>query len=421
MAGAKFPALFIGLRYLLAKRDNRFISFTSLISMAGLTLGVLALIVVLSVFNGSQGIQRDRVLITVPHGDISADTPFTTWREAQELLAMQSGIAAVAPYTAVEALISTQGYHQITQVRGIDPEREALVSPIADRMLEGSLDSLVPGSNAIVVGRALANNLRLFIGDPVNLVVPQANATGTDARLTMHRFTVSGIFDVQYDIGSDLAYIHLDDSRALLAGEGEGALDAALHLRLKTTDIYQASAIVTAALTRLRAQLPGPDYRGEDWSVTEASLFNALKLEKIMTGFMLMMIVAIGAFNIVSTLVMVVGEKQADIAILRTMGASQHTIMGIFLVQGSVIGVGGIALGASLGVVVATHFTPISRTLESVFNPNGIYLLSQLPAELRGSDVVLTCTIALCISFIATLYPAWKASRILPAQVLRYE
>jgi lipoprotein-releasing system permease protein len=421
MAGAKFPAFFIGLRYLLANRDNRFISFTSLISMAGLTLGVLALIVVLSVFNGSQGVQRDRVLITVPHGDISANGAFTTWRQALDLLEAQDGIDAVAPYTAVEALISTQGYHQITQVRGIDPGREAAVSPLAGRMLEGSLDTLVPGSRSIVIGRALASNLRLFIGDPVTLVVPQTNAAGTDMQLVMHRFTVSGIFDVQYDIGSDLAYIALDDSRDLLAGVGEGGLDSALHLRLKTTDIYEASNIVAAALARLRAELPGPDYRGEDWSVTEASLFNALKLEKIMTGFMLMMIVAIGAFNIVSTLVMVVGEKQADIAILRTMGASQHTIMGIFLVQGSVIGVGGIALGASLGVVIAKHFTPISRALESLFNPDGLYLLSQLPAELHASDVVLTCTIALLISFIATLYPAWKASRILPAQVLRYE
>jgi lipoprotein releasing system, transmembrane protein, LolC/E family len=421
MSGAKIPALFIGLRYLLAKRDNRFISFTSLISMAGLTLGVLALIVVLSVFNGSQGIQRERVLITVPHGDISAEGEFSTWREAQSLLEAVDGVEAVAPYTAVEALVSTQGYHQITQVRGIDPAREKQVSQLADRMREGSLDALEPGSHAIVVGRALANNLRLFIGDSVNLVVPRANAAGTRVTLAMHRFVVRGIFDVQYDIGSDLAYINLEDSRELLAGEGEGALDSALHLRLLTRDVYEARPIVAAALARLRAELPGPNYRGEDWSVTQASLFNALKLEKIMTGFMLMMIVAIGAFNIVSTLVMVVGEKQADIAILRTMGADQGTIMRIFLVQGSVIGLAGIALGATLGIFIALNFTPLSRAMEALFNPDGMYLLSQLPAELQWSDVVLTCSIALCICFVATLYPAWKASRILPAQVLRYE
>ncbi|MDR2213275.1 MAG: FtsX-like permease family protein, partial [Pseudomonadales bacterium] len=404
-----------------AKRDNRFISFTSVISMAGLTLGVLTLIVVLAVFNGSQGLQRERVLITVPHGDISANGAFSTWREAVELLRAQDGIEAVAPYTAIEALLSAQGYHQVTQVRGIDPASEALVSPLASRMRDGSLDSLTPGSHAIVIGSALANNLRIFTGDALNLVVPRANAAGTQVDLALHRFVVSGIFDVQYDIGSDLAYINLQDSRDLLADSTDAALAGALHLRLKTSNIDQARQTVAAALGTLRAQLPGPNYRGEDWSVTEASLFNALKLEKIMTSFMLLMIVAIGAFNIVSTLVMVVGEKQADIAILRTMGASQRTIMGIFLVQGSVIGVGGIALGAALGSLIAARFQPISTVLESWFNPNGLYLLSQLPAELHGGDVALICALALCISFLATLYPAYKASRILPAQVLRYE
>jgi len=421
MPGTKLPAFFIGLRYLLAKRDNRFISFTSLISMAGLTLGVLALIVVLSVFNGSQGIQRDRTLVTVPHADVSARDAFSTWREAIPLLESFPGVTAVAPYTAIEALLSKQGYHQITQVRGIDPARETQVSPLAERLLEGSLDSLQSGSHALVIGRALANNLRLYIGDSVNLVVPQANAAGTRMDLRMHRFTVSGIFDVQYDIGADLAYVSLEDSRALIGEGSEVPLDGALHLRLKTQDIYRAADTVAAVLAMLQRELPGPDYHGEDWSVAQASLFNALKLEKFMTGLMLMMIVAIGAFNIVSTLVMVVGEKQADIAILRTMGAGQRTIMAIFLVQGSVIGVFGIGVGALGGIAIASHFGSLSRALDELFNPDGMYLLSQLPAVLQTADVALVCGVALCISFLATLYPAWKASRILPAQVLRYE
>jgi len=415
---SRIPALFIGLRYILSRKDNRFISFTSLVSMAGLTLGVFALIVVLSVFNGSQGLQRERTLITVPHGDIHAEPAFTQWAQALALLQTQAGVAALAPYTLTEALLSRQGYHQVTRVRGIDPALEAHVSTIDSNMLSGSLAALVPGERGILLGRALANNLRLGEGDAVNLVVPKSNAAGTRVMLDMHRFTVRGIFDVRFSIGSDLALIHIDDSVPLL---GLTTPAERVHLRLKFTDIDQAGAGVARALETLRTALPGPEYLGEDWSVTEASLFNALKLEKIMTWFMLMMIVAIGAFNIVSTLVMVVAEKQADIAILRTMGAGQRTIMGIFLVQGSMVGVAGILLGAVTGMVIASHFTGIATFLETHISPASVYMISTLPAELRMPDVWITCGIALVISFLATLYPAWKASHIMPAQVLRYE
>jgi lipoprotein-releasing system permease protein len=415
MTSPRNPAFFIGLRYILAKRENRFISFTSLISMAGLTLGVLALIVVLSVFNGSQNLQRERVLITVPHGDISAVPGFSDWQAASDLLHMQAGVVAVAPYTLTEALLSRQGYHQVSQVRGIDPELESKVSSIDTNMLSGSLAALVPGEHGILLGRALANNLRLGVGDPVNLTIPRSNTAGTRVTREQHRFTVQGIFDVQFSIGSSLALIHIADSLPLL---GE---TADVHLRLKFNDINQARPQVAQLLTLLDSALPGPDYRGEDWSVTESSLFNALRLEKLLTWFMLMMIVAIGAFNIVSTLVMVVAEKQADIAILRTMGARQQTIMGIFLVQGALIGIAGIALGAVTGIVLATHFNGIARFIERSLNPDQLYMISALPSELHYQDVWITCGIALVISFLATLYPAWKASHIMPAQVLRYE
>lgn len=417
MSSSKLPAVFIGLRYLLAKRDNRFISFTSLVSMAGLTLGVLALVIVLSVFNGSQGIMRDRTLITVPHADLSATPAFTGWQQAIPLVQQLPGIEAVSPYTRIEALVSEKGYHQVTQVRGILPEAENRTSPITSAMIEGSIDDLQPGKEGIVIGRALANNLRVWIGDSLNLVVPQSNSAGNRVRLEMHRFTVVGVFDVQFDIGSSLAYIHLQDSEALL---GSTPLASAIHLRLKTTDINQAKDRVAAALDLLQRELPGPQYHGEDWSITEASLFNALRLEKFMTWLMLMMIVAIGAFNIVSTLVMVVAEKQADIAILRTMGAGQGTILAIFLVQGSTVGVMGITLGALVGTAIATHFQPIAHALEQIVSPDSVYMISTLPSRWQLSDVVITCAIALVISFLATLYPAWKASRIHPAQVLRY-
>jgi lipoprotein-releasing system permease protein len=412
------PAFFIGLRYILARKDNRFISFTSLISMAGLTLGVLALIIVLSIFNGLQGLQRDRTLITVPHGDISADPGFADSEAAIELLSGMDGVAGVAPYMLTEALLSQRGYHQVTQVRGIDPSREGLVTPLENNMLAGSLADLQPGAQRIIIGRALAGNLRLDIGDSVNLIVALSNARSTDVNTEMHRFTVAGIFDVQFTIGSSLALIHIDDSLPLLGIEEPGTH---LHLRLKFDDIDAAAVEVAGGVELLDAQLPGAEYHGEDWSVTEAALFNALKLEKVMTWFMLMMIVAIGAFNIVSTLVMVVAEKQADIAILRTMGAGQRTVMGIFVVQGSVVGVLGVLLGAVIGILVAINFNSISGYLESLLNRDGLYMISSLPSEMHWRDVGITCGVALVISFLATLYPAWKASHIMPAQVLRYE
>ncbi len=416
MSSSKQPAIFIGLRYLLAKRNNRF-SFISLISMTGLTLGVMALVVVLSVFNGSQSVMRDRTLITVPHADVSATPAFTTWPQAVDLLRAQPGIAAVAPYTSVDALLSQKGYHAVTQVRGILPDDEVAVSTLSKVMVEGSLDQLQPGKQGIVLGRALANNLRVWPGDAINLLVPQVTAEGKQVSTQMHHFTVVGIFDVQFNIGSDLAYVHLQDSEQLLPA---GSLDAAVHLRLKTVDINNADQQVVASLKLLNSELPGPQYHGEDWTITEASLFNALRLEKFMTWLMLMMIVAIGAFNIISTLVMVVAEKQADIAILRTMGAGQGTILAIFLVQGSMVGIIGVSVGAVLGSLVATNFTAIASALEQVLSPDSLYMISSLPTQWRSSDVLITCGVSLLISFLATLYPAWKASRIHPAQVLRY-
>lgn len=418
MALTRLPVFFIGLRYLLSRQDKRFFSFTSLISMGGLTLGVTALVLVLSVFNGSQGVQRERTLITVPHADLQADPGFTDWQAAVTLLQSRPDVLAAAPYVPVEALVSQQGYHQVTQIRGIEPALELQVSPIQNSMLSGSLADLRAGEHSIIIGRGLASNLRLYPGDAVNLIVPQSNQASNRVNLQIHRFTVIGIFDVQFDIGTDLAYIHLQDSLEL---SGRADVGRDLHLRLLTRDIDQAAATVAGSLQLLTTQLPGPVYRGEDWSVSQASLFNALKLEKIMTWFMLMMIVAIGAFNIISTLVMAVADKQADIAILRTMGASQRTVMGIFVVQGSLTGIIGVVLGAVLGIVLTLNFAALSGFVQNIVSPGSLYMISSLPADLRALDVIITCSIALLISFLATLYPAWKASRIMPAQVLRYE
>jgi len=413
----KSTPFLIGLRYILARKDNRFISFTSLISMAGLTLGVMAIIVVLSVFNGSQGIMRERTLITVSHGDIGASGGFPDWREAVSLLHSRPEIVGVAPYIGLEAMLSRQGYHQVTEIKAISPQDEVNVTRIADSMVQGSLDALAAGSNTIILGRVLAGNLRLNNGDSVNLIVPSVNANDR-LSLNMHRFTVAGIFDPQFTIGNELALIHIDDSLPLL---GIGDIADAVQLRLRVADVEAAGAIVADSLAVLEATFPGTAFSGRDWSVTEASLFNALKMEKLMTWFMLMMIVAIGAFNIISTLVMVVSEKKADIAILRTMGASERVIMGIFVVQGTLVGILGTLLGAAAGILAALNFSAISGSLESLLAPANLYVITVLPSVLQASDVWVTCSAALGISFIATLYPARKASQVLPAEVLRYE
>ncbi len=385
--------------------------------MAGLTLGVMAIIVVLSVFNGSQGIMRDRTLITVPHGNINADSDFAFWQEATTLLTQNPEIEGIAPYIALEALLSRQGYHQVTEIKAISPDNEASVSTIAENMVQGSFDSLVPGANRIILGRTLATNLRLNLGDAVNLIVPVISGNNS-LQLNMHRFTVSGVFDPQFTIGSELALIHIQDSSALLGLED---INQSIQLRLRVNDPDQAASVIASSVKILQAEFPEQQFSGRDWSITEASLFSALKMEKLLTWFMLMMIVAIGAFNIVSTLVMVVSEKKADIAILRTMGASDKTIMAIFVVQGTVVGVLGTIAGALTGVFIASNFSSFSSALEQLLAPVDLYVISALPARLESFDVWVTCCAALVISFLATLYPAYKASQILPAEVLRYE
>lgn len=411
-------ACFIGCRYILSRKGSRFISLTSLISMGGLVLGVLALIIVLSVFNGSQGIMRDRTLITVPHGAIQADAGFTQWREARAILARMPAIRATAPFIDSEAMVSRQGNHQIARIRGIDPAAEQQIASIAPHIQSGSLELLVPGQRRAIVARQLAASLRVEPGDSINLVLPTLAGDGRNFDLDMHRFTVAGIFDARFTIGANLAYVHLEDSADFM---GLDNVDSALQLRLEVDQVRQAAGIVESALALLREHFPDHEFSGMDWSQREASLFNALKLEKVMTTFMLMMIVAVGAFNIVSTLVMIVADKQPDIAILRTMGAGNGTIMGIFIVQGFLTGLVGTLTGTVLGVATVFNFDRISAFIQRLTTPDDMFIISSLPAVLQWSDVLLICGCALLISFLATLYPAWKAARIQPAEILRYE
>ena len=409
---------FIGFRYLLSRKGNRFISFTTLMSMAGITLGVFVLIVVLSVYNGSQGLQRDRTLITVPHAEIKANADFNDWPAAIALINEHQSVEALAPYLLTEAMFSDQGNHQTAAVKGIDPDLEKQVSPLSDHILLGSLDSLHPGSRQVLLGRVLANALRVNPGDSVNLLLPVVNSSSQGFDLESHRFNVSGIFDVRFSVGSNLAYINIEDAADIM---GLDSPDQALHLRLKTTDLNRADSILAEIMLQLSEAFPTSQFSGTDWSRSEASLFTALRMEKLMTGFMLLMIVAIGAFNIVATLVMVVSDKQADIAILRTMGAGKRSVLGVFLVQGSLIGIVGTLIGALAGVMLVLNYQPVANWLGNLLNPNGMYMIASLPAELHQSDLVFICVLSLFISFSATLYPAWRASGIEPAEVLRYE
>ena len=386
--------------------------------MGGLVLGVLALIIVLSVFNGSQGIMRDRTLITVPHADIQADATFTQWAEASSFLSALPGIKGTAPFMDSEAMVSRQGNHQIARIRGIDPVAEQAIASIAPHIQTGSLTQLVAGARHAILARQLASALRVVPGDSINLVLPSLAADGRNFNLEMHRFTVAGIFDARFTIGANLAYIHIEDSAAFL---GLDTVDEALHLRLDLDQVQQAEAIIETSLALLRARFPDHQFSGLSWSQREASLFNALKLEKVMTTFMLMMIVAVGTFNIVSTLVMIVADKQADIAILRTMGAGQGTIMGVFIVQGFLTGLVGTLVGTLLGVAVVLNFDLIAESIQRLTTPDDMFIISSLPAVLQWSDVLLICSCALLISFLATLYPAWQAARIQPAEILRYE
>lgn len=411
-------AVYIGLRYLLSRKGNRFISFTSLISVLGITLGVFVLITVLSVYNGSQGIQRDRTLITVPHADIWANPGFSRWGEAMALVQAHPGVEAIAPYLVSEAMFSDRGLHQVAAIKGIDPAHEIAVSELSGTMVLGRMEQLTPGSRNILLGRGLAGRLRVGPGDDVNLLLPVVNASSQGFELNSQRFRVSGIFDVRFSVGSDLAYMHLEDAAAIM---GLATPAEQQHLRLRTRDLHQAARVLSEVLTQLDSAFPDAAFKGIDWSRSEAGLFTALRMEKIMTGLMLMMIVAIGAFNIVATLVMLVSDKQMDIAILRTMGAGERTVLGIFLVQGALAGIAGTLTGAIAGVWLVQHFDLVSDTLNSLLDPSGLYLISSLPAELQQQDVVIVCLLSLLISFLATLYPAWRASGIQPAEVLRYE
>ncbi|WP_444999335.1 lipoprotein-releasing ABC transporter permease subunit [Halomonas mongoliensis] len=405
----------IGLRYVRAKRRNHFISFISLTSMLGLMLGVAVLILVLSVMNGFDHELRTRILGMVPHTKVESRTGMVEWEALAERLMERERVIGAAPYVEQQGMFSVGGRNEGAMVNGIHPEWEDRVSIIGRHMQRGGLDDLQPGEWNIVLGSILARRLGVGVGDSVTLLVPEASITPAGVFPRLKRFTVSGIFSVGADLDAALAYANIEDMQTL-ARLG----DAVGGLRLELDDLFAASVETRAIINEL-----GPGYRGIDWTFSHGNLFQAIQMEKRMIALLLTVIIAVAAFNIVSTLVMVVTDKHADIAILRTIGATPRSIMGIFIVQGLAIGVIGILVGVALGVLLALTISDIIDGVESLFGIQfldaGVYFISNLPSRLDWADVRDIVAAALGLTFLSTLYPAWRAAKVQPAEVLRYE
>ncbi|SDT99887.1 lipoprotein-releasing ABC transporter permease subunit [Halopseudomonas salegens] len=407
---------FIGLRYTRAKRRNHFISFISLISMLGLTLGVMVMILVLSVMNGFDRELRTRILGMVPHATINGYDPIEDWQQLSERVQEHPRVIGAAPFIQLQGMLTHDGNVAPVLVNGIIPESESDVSIIDQHMQAGSLDALEDGGFGIVVGELVARRFGVGVGDRLTFVLPEASVTPAGVFPRLKRFEIKGIFKVGAELDGSLGLIHAHDAARLkrwLPGQMQG-------LRIQLDDLFLAPQVSWD----LTGQLPG-DYYAQDWTRTHGNLFAAIRMEKTMISLLLVLIVAVAAFNIISTLVMVVTDKKADIAILRTLGASPLKIMGIFMVQGSVIGVIGTVAGCILGVLAALNVSGLVALLERLFGvqflSSDVYFISYLPSQLIWSDVVTICTTALGLSFLATLYPAWRASRTDPAEALRYD
>lgn len=411
-------SLYIGLRYTRAKRSNHFISFIALVSMIGLTLGVAVLITVLSVMNGFDRELKNRILGMVPQAMVASNQIMTDWEQTAQEIAQVPHVQGVAPFTQLQGMLAAYGQVSGILVTGIDPRYEKNVSIIQNHMYAGSVDDLKAGEFGIVIGKKMADDLGLGLNDSVTLVLPEASASAAGVVPRFKRFKIVGIFNVGAEVDGMLGYIALNDASTLLR-----LPDGAQGIRIKLDDIFLAPNISQDIVHQLNAKNQQYHY-ASDWTVTHGNLFNAIQLEKTLVGLLLCLIVLVAAFNIVSSLVMVVTDKKSDIAILRTLGASPNTIMKIFMIQGTVIGVIGTVSGAILGTILALTVSDLVAFVVKMIGANGLmdaYFIQYLPSYLRWQDVTIIVSASLILSFLATIYPAHRASKIQPAEALRYE
>lgn len=410
--------LFIGLRYTRAKRRNHFISFISLISLLGITLGMTALITVMSVMNGFQKEVRSRILGVASHIQVSGiDGKLTDWRQVAEEALRHSQVEAAAPYVSAQGMVSFDQVVSGVVVRGVLPGMEDKVADLGRMMIDGKLDDLVPGQFGIVIGRELSRALGVFTGDKIVLISPQGQVTPAGILPRLKQFTIIGIFEAgHFEYDSGLVLIHLADAQKLYRMED----DQVSGVRLKLHDLFQAPQVA-----RELAPMISADIHITDWSRQHANYFRAIQIEKRMLGLILALIIAVAAFNIVSTLVMTVTDKQSDIAILRTLGASPRSIMKIFIVQGTLIGILGTTLGVIGGVLLAYNVEAVIGLIERLFSvqflSREVYYISEIPSDPQLADVITVAAVSFVLTLLATLYPSYRASRVNPAEALRYE
>ncbi len=408
--------VFVGLRYSLAREHSFFVSFITWVSLLGVALGVLALITVISVMNGFETELRTRLLSLSAHATLSAHGgAIADWRTRIRQLEGSTGLIGAAPFLDTDAMLSHPPAMSGAVVRGIDPALEARVSTIGESMREGKLADLQPGMNRIILGRMLAYQLQVGVGDTVTVMIPGGGAGGAIVP-RLQEFEVVGLFEVglqEHD--SVLALIDLEDAEAFRA------LSGPTGIRLKFDDVLRAPELARAAASRLP---PGLELR--DWTQENEAYFRAIKIEKTMMGLILMLIVAVAVFNIVATLVMVVSDKRTDIAILRTLGLSPRGVLAVFMTQGVLIGWIGTALGVALGLSLALNVDVVVPFLEHTFGLHimddpDVYYISGLPSETHALDVVRIAAAAMFLTLVATIYPAWQAAKTQPAEALRYE
>jgi lipoprotein-releasing system permease protein len=409
--------VFIGLRYLRAKRRNHFISFISLVSMLGIALGVTTLITVISVMNGFEKELRARILGAIAHATIRPiDGVMTDWESVILQAEKHPDVDGAAPF--IEEGVWLQGDESSGAfIRGVDPEYEKRVSEVADKMVAGELSDLKPGEYGIILGLGLASKLQVGPGDRVTVIAPRLKASPVGASPLMRRFTVVGAFEFgEFENDSALAIIHIDDAARLLRMPQGSAGGVRLHLK----DMFQAWRVAR----EISSEMSGY-HMVRDWTQERGNLFQAVKTEKTVMWVILSLIIAVAAFNIISMLVMVVTDKQADIAILKTMGARPGTILRIFVIQGSLIGVIGTGLGVVGGILLAQNIGHVVPFLEQIFGfslfPSDIYYITELPSDLQSADVLKFALMSLGMSLLSTLYPSWRASRTHPAEALSYE